>query len=302
MIRLHQLSKKYSQQFVVNNLNLQIKKGEVVGFLGPNGAGKTTTLKMIAGVIPPTSGKVEINHQDLDSHQQLKKLIGFLPENNPLYEEMTVEEYLDFWADIKEIPKEEKKETIDFVVERCGIKEVYYKPISELSKGYRQRVGFSQAILTKAEILILDEPTEGLDPNQRQEIACLIKELAQKRTVIIASHVLSELAKIASRLVIINKGQLVADGSPQELKKMAGKCQVIEIEVKGSNVLNKLKKVPGVFKVRQKSKNYFILETDKRKDIRAQLFQLAVKNKWLLLTLFAKEQAIEDVFKQLTQD
>lgn len=303
MITLTHISKRYNQQFVVNDLNIKIKKGEIVGLLGPNGAGKTTTLRIIAGVLPPTKGSVKIDEYDLESDSSLKERIGFLPENNPLYDEMTVEEYLSFWADLKQIPKNEKSDAIDFVVHHCGISEVYYRPISELSKGYRQRVGFSQAILTKPDILILDEPTEGLDPNQRQYIATLIRQLGKERTVIISSHVLSELSKIASRMIIIHKGAIVADDTPNNLKKI-GSSQVIEMEVKGNGVLSRLKKVSGVAKVSEQRKNYFVLELDKDKkeDIREELYNLSVKNKWILLTLFAKERAIEDVFSELTGD
>lgn len=303
MITLTHISKRYNQQFVVNDLNIKIKKGEIVGLLGPNGAGKTTTLRIIAGVLPPTKGSVKIDEYDLESDSSLKERIGFLPENNPLYDEMTVEEYLSFWADMKQIPKNEKADAIDFVVDHCGISEVYYRPISELSKGYRQRVGFSQAILTKPDILILDEPTEGLDPNQRQDIATLIRQLGKERTVIISSHVLSELTKIASRMIIIHKGAIVADDTPDNLKKI-GSSQVIEMEAKGNGVLSKLKKVSGVAKVSEQRKNYFVLELDKDKkeDIREELYNLSVKNKWILLTLLAKERAIEDVFSELTGD
>jgi len=304
MITLTHISKRYNQQFVVNDLNIKIKKGEIVGLLGPNGAGKTTTLRIIAGVLPPTKGSVKIDDCDLESDSSLKGRIGFLPENNPLYDEMTVEEYLSFWADMKQISKSEKPESIDFVVDHCGISEVYYRPIGELSKGYRQRVGFSQAILTKPDILILDEPTEGLDPNQRQDIATLIRQLGKERTVIISSHVLGELSKIASRMIIVHKGAIVADDTPDNLKKIGTSSQMIEMEVKGNSVLSTLKKVSGVTKVSERKKNYFIIEADKDKkeDIREELYNLSVKNKWVLLTLFAKERAIEDVFSELTGD
>lgn len=300
MITLTNLSKRFDRQFVVNDINIKIKEGEIVGLLGPNGAGKTTTLRMISGVLPPSKGSVKIDNQDIEFDQSLKKRIGFLPENNPLYEEMTVEEYLSFWADMKEIPKNDRQETIDFVVGHCGISEVYYRPISELSKGYRQRVGFSQAILTKPDILIFDEPTEGLDPNQRQDIANLIRDLGKKRTVIISSHVLSELSKIANRMIIIHKGAVVADETPENLRKLGSSSQVVEMEIKGTNVLSTLKKVGGVIGVTEERKNYFVVEVNKKQDIREELYDLSVKNKWKLLTLMAKERAIEDVFGQLT--
>ena len=302
MITLTKLSKRFDRQFVVSDVNLKIKQGEIVGLLGPNGAGKTTTLRMIAGVLPPSKGTVVIDETNIETDGIVKKRIGFLPENNPLYEELTVEEYLSFWSDMKEIPQGKRQEAIDFVVDRCGITEVYYRPISELSKGYRQRVGLSQAILTKPDILILDEPTEGLDPNQRQDIAALIRDLGKERTVIISSHVLSELAKIVNRMVIIHKGAIVADETPDNLRRLGSSSQTVEIEVKGNHVLSSLKKVDGVIDVHETKKDYFVVEVEKKLDIREKLYKLAVKNKWTLLTLVARERAIEDVFSQLTSN
>src|SRR3972149_1613019 len=302
MITLTKLSKRFDRQFVVSDVNLKINQGEIIGLLGPNGAGKTTTLRMIAGVLPPSKGTVVIDETNIETDGIVKKRIGFLPENNPLYEELTVEEYLSLWSDMKEIPKSERQEAIDFVVDRCGISGVYYRPISELSKGYRQRVGLSQAILTKPDILILDEPTEGLDPNQRQDIAALIRDLGKERTVIISSHVLSELAKIVNRMVIIHKGAIVADETPDNLRRLGSSSQTVEIEVKGNHVLSTLKKVDGVIDVHEIKKDYFVVEIEKKLDIREKLYKLAVKNKWTLLTLVAKERAIEDVFSQLTSN
>ncbi len=300
MITLVNLSKQFDHRYVVKDINVKIKEGEIVGLLGPNGAGKTTTLRMIAGVLPPSGGKVEIDGNDIELNPALKKRIGFLPENNPLYDEMTVEEYLLFWADIKEVPKNDRQKAIDFVVDSCGIGDVFYRPIAELSKGYRQRVGLSQAILTKPDILIFDEPTEGLDPNQRQDIASLIRSLGKKRTVIISSHVLAELAKIAGRMIIIHKGAVVADETPENLRRLGSSSQIIEMEVKGARVLSTLKKVDGVIKVTEEKKNYFVIEADKKRDIREELYYLSIKNKWVLLTLVSRDRAIEDVFGKLT--
>lgn len=303
MITVTNLSKRFDTQFVVDNISLKINEGEIVGLLGPNGAGKTTTLRMITGVLPPTKGAVVIDGRDITQESDsLKKRIGFLPENNPLYEDVTVEEYLRFWADIKRINKEKRKEAIDFVVDSCGIAEVYYRPISELSKGYRQRVGLSQAILTKPDILVLDEPTEGLDPNQRQDIAKLILSLGKKRTVIISSHVLSEVARFASRLIIINKGTVAADDTPERLRQFKSSTQTVEVEIKGEKILEKLKALENVTKVKEQRKNYYILEVNKGKDIREKLFKTAVTNKWILLTMMQKERALEDVFAQLTSE
>ncbi len=303
MIYLADLAKKFNGNFVVENINLKIKRGEIVGLLGPNGAGKTTTLRMVAGVLPPTNGKVIINDLDIkENDHEVKKLIGFLPENNPLFEELTVEEYLDFWAKIKGIEKEKKQEALDFVVENCGIGEVFYRPIAELSKGYKQRVGLSQAILTKPKILILDEPTEGLDPNQRHEIASLIRKLGEERTVIISSHVLSELAKIASRMIVIHRGKVVADESPENLKKIGTKTNTIELEVKGDKITSTLKGIAGVLEVREEKEGKYEIKVEKQKDIREQIFKCAVNKKWILLTMVMKERDIEDVFSQLTSE
>jgi len=302
MITISNLSKKFSGNIVVNDINLKIKEGDIVGLLGPNGAGKTTTLRMISGVLPPTNGAIEIDDTDITKDPKIKNKIGYLPENNPLYDDLTVQEYLSFWADVKGIDPAEKQEAIDFVVDHCGISDVFYRPISELSKGYRQRVGFSQAILTKPDILILDEPTEGLDPNQRQDIAALIRDLSKKRTVIISSHVLSELAKLANRLIVIHKGEIVADNTPEKLRKMGSKTQIVEFEVTGKSVIPTLKKTKGIKKITQMKKNYFEIESDEKKDIRQDLYKLAVKNKWTLLTLVAKEESIEDVFSKLTEN
>ncbi len=302
MIALENISKKFNSKIVVDNISIKIKKGEIVGLLGPNGAGKTTTLRMITGVLPPTKGNIKIDGIDLEAEPALKKRIGFLPENNPLYDEMTVEENLNFWSEIKGISKNKKKEAIEFVVENCGIAEVFYRPINELSKGYRQRVGFSQAILTKPDILILDEPTEGLDPNQRQDISNLIRQLGKDRTVIISSHVLGELSKIANRMVIIHKGKVAADDTPDNLKRLGKDSLIVEIEVRGKKVMSSIKKIDGVIKVTKQRKNYYIIEVDKRCDVRERLYKLSVENGWTLLTLFSKERAIEDVFGELTNN
>lgn len=301
MITVQNLSKRYDTKPVINDLSFKISKGEIVGLLGPNGAGKTTTLKMLSGVLPPTKGSIEIDGYNVwQQDSTVKKRIGFLPENNPLYEELTVEEYLDFWSSIKGVSKSEKHEAIDFVVSRCGISDVYYRPIGELSKGYRQRVGLSQAILTRPDILILDEPTEGLDPNQRHDIAQLITNLGKERTVIISSHVLPEVSKICTRLVIIHQGKIVADESPENFKHLGQNSSLIETEIIGQDVPTVLEKLPGVKTVSKIRDNFYLIEVSDKEDIRQEVFKAAVANRWTLLTLVKKEQAIEDVFSQLT--
>lgn len=302
MIEVKNITKKFNSLTAVNDISLTIKKGEIVGLLGPNGAGKTTTLRMIAGIFPPSKGSVFIDDQDLSKNNKIKKNIGYLPEDNPLYEEMTVEEFLKFWAEIKGISKDELQEALKFVIKRTNIKSVYYRPIAELSKGYRQRVGLSQAILTKPDILILDEPTEGLDPNQRKEIKSLIKELGKNRTVIIASHVLSEISQIAQRMIIINKGKIVKDDTVERLKQAKSGIDLIEVEIKGKAVMSKLGSLKGILKVEKLSSNKYLLEAENKKDIRSDIFNLAKENNWTVLGMVKKEQELEDVFSKLTKD
>jgi ABC-2 type transport system ATP-binding protein len=303
MISVSQVEKQFDGRKVVTGIDFSIKPGEIVGILGPNGAGKTTTLRMIAGVLPPSKGTIMIDginiHNEKDAWK--KKSIGFLPENNPLYDEMTVEEYLQFWANIKKIPQSSLKESISFVVDNCGISEVYYRPIAELSKGYRQRVGLSQAILTKPDILILDEPTEGLDPNQRQDIAVLIKNLGKKRTVIISSHVLTEIAKISSRLIVIHKGAIVADNTPEKLRQSGTSKSTVIAEIIGDRVKSSLSTINSVLGVKEEKTHQYIITCDNKSDIREKVFDMAVKNKWKLLTLMKKDQDIEEVFGELTK-
>lgn len=303
MIKLVNLTKSFNGNLAVNNASLKIKRGEIVGLLGPNGAGKTTTLRIIAGVLPQTSGKVFINNVNMRNQEKiLKKLIGYLPEDNPLYTDLTVEEHLDFFTKIKEIEENKIDKSIKFIVEATGIDPVYYKPISELSKGFKQRVGLSQALLTKPDILILDEPTEGLDPNQRQEIQKLIQQLGKKRTVIISSHIISEVTKICNRIVIIHKGRIVADDKPGNLKKTIFKTQIVETEIKGKQVIETLKKINGVINVKKITDNYYQLHVGKDKDIREEIFKTATLKRWTLLTLYKKEIGLEDVFSKLTRE
>lgn len=303
MITLTDVTKRFDGVPAVNGISLKITTGEIVGLLGPNGAGKTTTLRMITGVLPPSSGTVTINGTSMRTHDRLlKRSIGFLPENNPLYDDVTVEEHLRFWSHIKRIPKERQSEAIRFVVQHTGIAEVYYRPVSELSKGYRQRVGLSQAILTKPDFLVLDEPTEGLDPNQRREIQQLIQSLGEKRTVIVSSHVLSEITKICTRVIIIHKGKIVADDTPQHLQYSGGSGRIVETEIQGKNVTAALKALKGVKAVTSEKNNRYTIETGKSVDIRKDIFQSAVKNKWILLGMHQKEIALEDVFRELTKE
>lgn len=304
MIVLNQVTKKFGNIEAVKQINLKIKPGEIIGLLGPNGAGKTTTLRMLAGVLPPSSGTIRINDKKfLDSASTLKSKIGYLPENNPLYEELTVEEHLLFWSQMKGIVSKSKQlEAINFATHSTGIESVYYRFIGDLSKGYRQRVGLAQAILTKPDILILDEPTEGLDPNQRKEIQKLLFDLKQSRTVIVSSHVLGEIAKLASRIIIINNGSVVGDDTPTNLVKQKSNTQEIEVELIGTKIADTLKKIKSVTQVKKLETNRFLITSGQDIDIRQAIFDLAVARKWKLLEIQVKKRQLEDVFAELTQE
>lgn len=302
MINLERISKRFDQVKAIEDISLKVNPGEIVGLLGPNGAGKTTTLRIMAGVLPQTTGKVQIDGKNfLDHEVELKKRIGYLPENNPLYDELTVEEHLKFWVNLKNIPKSEKDEAIEFAVTKTGIAEVYYRIIGELSKGYRQRVGLSQAILGQPDILLLDEPTEGLDPNQRRDIQELLVSLKKDRTVIVSSHVLGEIAKLASRVVIIASGTIVGDDTPQNLTHAKAGQQVIEVEIEGIKVKPALEKLKGVIKVESIGTKQYRITGKSKEDLRPRVYQLAVGNKWTLLTLKAVERQLEEVFSELTE-
>jgi len=304
MISLHSVSKHFDQNRVINDLSLNIKEGEIVGLLGPNGAGKTTTVRMIAGVLPPSKGMVTINDVDLfDEEAKRPVRIGYLPENNPVYDDMTVEEFIQFWANIKGMALSEIKSRVNEVVKQVGLAEVYFRPIAELSKGYRQRVGLAQAILDKPDILLLDEPTEGLDPNQRREIHDLITSLGKKRTVIICSHVLSEITRMCNRIVIINKGVIVADSPVDQVGNLAGGVKY-DLMVKGKDIEKELKKIKGVKKVEttdSKPAKLYHIFGDSKIDLRLPIFELAKKKDWQLYELSRKQEDLEDIFAQVTK-
>jgi ABC-2 type transport system ATP-binding protein len=303
MITLDKVTKCFGETQAVDGISLSVKPGEIVGLLGPNGAGKTTTLRMLAGVLPPTKGKITIDNKSFtEAEQELKRRIGYLPEDNPLYDELTVEEHLNFWAKMKQLTPQETREAVDFAVNKTGISEVYYRLIGELSKGYRQRVGLAQAVLARPEILLLDEPTEGLDPNQRRDIQKLLNDLKASRTVIVSSHVLGEITKIATRIIIISQGKVVGDDTPGNLVKTTGGKQTILVEITGKEVMAKLKGLKEVETVTKVGTNQYRVSGTGKGDIRPQIFKLAVKEKWILLTLHQIERQLDEVFSELTED
>jgi ABC-2 type transport system ATP-binding protein len=309
MIEVKNLTKKFGANTILDNISFTVKTGEILGFLGPNGAGKSTTMKIITSFWTPTNGSVIIDGIDVaeDSIATRTKL-GYLPETVPLYEDMRVFEYLKFIGEIRGIAKEEIKPRIKEVVEVCGLAKVLRKPIEELSKGFRQRVGLAQAIMHKPDILILDEPTTGLDPNQIVEIRELIKKLGREKTVIFSTHILSEVSATCDRAIIINNGRIVGEGSPAELAAKAGAKELIYVKIKGpqGEVLEKLQSLEGVSHVNMKDKeseNIFGFEIEPLAgiDVREKLSLLVMSNNWSILEFAKKSVSLEDVFRELTK-
>jgi len=308
MIQLKNLTKRFDDNLVLDNIDLEIQQGQIVGLLGPNGAGKTTTMRIITGFLSPTSGKNLIDGEDIHNPKvayKLKKDIGYLPENNPLYYEMLVHEYLQMICELKQMKKDKITEEIKKAVKKAGIESVYYRPIADLSKGYKQRVGLAASILGDPKILILDEPTEGLDPNQRIDIRNLIKNLGQDKTVIISSHVLSEVENTCDRIIIINKGKIVADGSTREIIAGAKGKKQLHLEIEGNLVEEKIKKLAGEENIKTKkqenNKLGMIIEIDTDVELRPEIFKIAKDSGWVIWEMYQKEMSLEDVFRELTK-
>jgi ABC-2 type transport system ATP-binding protein len=307
MIEINKLTKKFNSDIVLDKLSFSVKRGEILGFLGPNGAGKTTTMKIITGFWSPSKGEVKIDGVNTEKNSiRAKKKIGYLPENVPLYEDMLVKEYLNFIAEIRYVKN--KKERIKEVINLCGLSKVYKKPIDELSKGYRQRVGLAQAIMHNPDVLILDEPTTGLDPNQIVEIRDLIKKIGKEKTVIFSTHILGEVSSTCDRVIIINKGKIVGEGRPDELLKKSKAKNSIYIKIKGSRdeVYKQLKrlKYSEYVKIKDKeSDNVYGYEINIRenKDIREELSKMIFRSGWNIFEMQSKRQSLEDVFRELTK-
>lgn len=308
LIEVKNLVKKYGNHLAVDHLNFTIEEGHIYGFLGPNGAGKSTTMNIMTGYLGATEGEVLINgHDILKEPEEAKKQIGYLPELPPLYMDMTVREYMEFAAELKKIPKEKRAESIEDVEKLVKIKDVEKRLIKNLSKGYRQRVGLAQAVLGFPEIIILDEPSVGLDPKQIIEIRELIRKLAKKHTVILSSHILAEVREVCDYIMIISKGKLVASDTPENLERYLGESGLIEIETRteASKVKEVLKNVPGIEKVSVKTDVSGItsgqIREKRGQDIREELFTTFAEKKMPLLKLNAVQVSLEDVFMELTQ-
>lgn len=303
MLNVSKISKKYGDQVALDNVSFQLKTGKVYGFLGPNGAGKTTAMRIITGFIKQDSGEVQYgNFQKTDSLKKVLKQIGYLPENNPLYENMRVDEFLQYVNKIKFADKTK----LTSIANECGLDSVLTKEINELSKGYKQRVGLAKALIADPDFLILDEPSTGLDPNQKNEILELIKNAGKQKTILFSSHILSEVEAIADELIIINKGEIVASGSAQDIsrKHLKGTRVTIELDSPSDTIakLQNLKDVDGaeaIGKNKQKYVKYEII-TQNSEQACVSIYKLAIKEKWVLKELHTEANNLESLFKKLT--
>lgn len=311
MIQVEGLSKSYARTVAVDNISFSVDKGDIVGFLGPNGAGKTTTMRILTCFMPPTSGKAAVAGFDVfEQPFEVKKRIGYLPESPPLYPEMSVEDYLTFVARLKNLPSSEIKRRTQEVMERCAVADVKPKLISKLSRGYRQRVGLAQAIIHNPDVLILDEPTSGLDPKQINETRELIQSLSGEHTIVLSTHILPEVEATCRKVIIINRGKLVATDSVENLKNRAGMGNAVQVQVDTAGdgdavaVHKRLEQVPGVSKVLDKiaSGDRFVFEIESlpERNARADIARAVVHSGWNLLELKSLTHSLEEVFLELT--
>jgi ABC-2 type transport system ATP-binding protein len=303
MIEAVQLTKFYDRNPALTEVSFEVNKGEILGFLGPNGAGKTTTMRILTGFIPPSSGTAKVAGFDILTHSmEVRKRIGYMPENPPLYNEMTVSSFLKFISRLKRVPKSKEKQRIDYVIQKCNLEAVDKRLIGHLSRGFRQRVGLAQALIQDPQVLILDEPTIGLDPAQIIEIRELIRGLAGEHTVILSSHILPEVEQTCERVVIINKGKVIAVDTPENLSISLRGANVYHLTVRrpAEELKNKLQAIPGVKIVREEENGVYILEAEKNQDIREDIVELVVQQKAGLLEFKSVAFTLEDVFVHLT--
>lgn len=308
-IVIENLSKKYGYQKAVDNISFEVKTGEILGFLGPNGAGKTTTMKLITGYLNIEEGDIRIGNISIKEHPNAcKKYIGYLPENNPLYHDMPVIDYLEFCAALQGVSRAEIPARIRKMVKVCGLNAEKHKKIGELSKGFRQRVGLAQAMIHDPYILILDEPTTGLDPNQIIEIRKLIRDLGSEKTVILSTHILPEVEATCDRILIINKGKIVANGTAESLRRQAQGQEVLRVRIEDESdpnlVFLSLQQLPTVAMVDFAGRDQFIYEVQSKpgQTSRREIFNLCVQNHWTLTELTPLETKLEDIFRHLTMN
>jgi len=306
MIKVSNLTKRFGGLTVLDNLSFEVKRGEIVGFLGPNGAGKTTAMRILACYLPPTGGTVTIDGLDsLDHSLEVRRRIGYLPENVPIYHDMRVKEYLRYRARLKGLDGRKMRSRIEEVISRCGLTDVRRSMIGILSKGYRQRVGLADALVHDPEVLILDEPTIGLDPNQIRHIRNLIKSLAQRHTVLLSTHILPEVEMVCDRVLILNKGKIMASDTADNLVGLIkGNLQIV-VEVQGprdviSGTLKAMKGVVGVLHEPVGEWDRFTCSCDSGSDVRGDLFKVISENRWVLRELKVEKRNLEDVFVSMT--
>lgn len=300
-IIVEKVSKKYEKQYALRDVSFSIEPNEIVGFIGPNGAGKSTMMKIICGYLPPSEGVVKVNGINVSEEPlKVRETIGYLPENNPLYHEMYVREYLEFVSGMLKIPNKEKR--IIEIIEQTGLEIEKQKKIGALSKGYKQRVGIAQALIHNPSVVILDEPTTGLDPNQILEIRNLISETGKGKTIMLSTHIMQEVEAICSRIIVINKGEVVANDKTGNLKVQSlGSFSTVSVEFNAEVEIEKLNKINGVAKAVKVRDNTYLLQSNALKDVRGDVFQFAVEQNLTVLSLQKLEKSLEEVFRELTR-
>jgi ABC-2 type transport system ATP-binding protein len=310
MIHVENLTKYYKDLCAVDQITFDIPKGEILGLLGPNGAGKTTTLRMLTGFLRPSSGVVRVKDYQIDEHPvEIKNLLGYLPESAPLYHDMLVYDYLNYVAAIRAIAPEDKLGRIKYLADLCGLNEVMHQPIAELSKGYKQRVGLAHAMMSDPEILVLDEPTSGLDPNQIVEIRKIIRRVGREKTIILSTHILSEAEATCDRVVIINRGKIVADGDAESLKQTASQENRIRLVLQDADqaqLRSLLDAIDGVRGTELHADDKGRLKVDitchSTHDLRAAIYQAIKTTDWTLLEFYQETQSLENIFRNLTRE
>lgn len=303
MIRVNDLTKNYGLRRAIDGLNFEARQGEILGFLGPNGAGKTTTMRILTGYMPPTSGTATIAGYDVVSESlEVRKRVGYLPETVPLYTDMTLYDYLKFMADLRHLPNSD--DVIDETLEMVGLLERAEGFIGNLSKGMRQRLGLAQALLHKPEVLILDEPTIGLDPAQIIEVRNVIREVGKERTVLLSTHILSEAQQLCDRILIINKGKIVVEDTPENLQSRLTGAERVQLRVKGESdeLVEKIGKLKGVQEVQAKTDGAIEFQFAPGQDLRPEVARLVVRSNYDLLEMHSVSLSLEEIFLQLTRD
>ena len=310
MIYVENLTKYYDGLCAVDQITFDMHKGEILGLLGPNGAGKTTTLRMITGFLRPTSGSIRVKDYNIEQHSlEIRKLLGYLPEAAPLYHDMLVYDYLHYVARIREFAKEQIHSRIRELGELCGLNEVMHKPIGQLSRGYKQRVGLAHAMMSDPEILVLDEPTSGLDPNQIVEIREIIKQIGKEKTIILSTHILSEAEATCDRIVIINRGKIVADDSTETLKRMARGKSLINISLQNATfqvVESELSEIEGIDSITPvgdiEGATQVIVTCQSSLDLRGEIYRKIKETDWVLLDFHQETKTLEKIFRELTAE